>query len=86
MATLTAEQIEQKKQLLADKLNQMKALSEELEGAGIKELSDEELENVTGGLLIFDLLKSMFSSKPEIVKTLVEITKVVLDAKKKYNK
>jgi hypothetical protein len=49
MANLTAEQIEQKKQLLAEKLKQMKAIYEELVDAGAMELSEEELDGVAGG-------------------------------------
>ena len=40
MATLTAEQIEQKKQLLAEKVKQMKAIYDELVEAGAWPLSD----------------------------------------------
>ena len=61
MATLTAEQIEQKKQLLADKLNQMKALSEELNGADAVELSDQELEAVGGGEKLWEYADKLFS-------------------------
>lgn len=61
MATLTAEQIEQKKQLLADKLNQMKTLSEELNGADAVELSDQELEAVGGGEELWEYADKLFS-------------------------
>ena len=50
MATLTNEQIEQKKQLLAEKEQQMKALAQELKEAGAVELSDDDLDNVSGGV------------------------------------
>ena len=49
MATLTNEQIEQKKQLLAEKLKEMKAIYDELVEAGAIELSDDELDNAAGG-------------------------------------
>ena len=50
MATLTAEQIEQKKQLLAEKMKEMKAIYDELVEAGAIELSEDELDNAAGGL------------------------------------
>ena len=49
MTTLTNEQIEQKKQLLAEKMNEMKAIHDELVEAGALSLSDEDLEKVAGG-------------------------------------
>jgi len=49
MATLTKEQVEQKKQLLAEKLDQIKVIDQELKDSGIMELSEEELVEVTGG-------------------------------------
>ena len=61
MATLTAEQIVQKKQLLADKLNQMKALSEELNGADAVGLSDQELEAVGGGTALWEYVDKVVS-------------------------
>ncbi len=56
MATLSAEQIEQKKQLLAEKAKQMKAIYDELVEAGAIELSDEELDGVAGGGAFLDFL------------------------------
>ena len=50
MATLTNQQIEQKKQLLAEKMKEMKALYNELAEAGAIEISEEDLENVAGGI------------------------------------
>ena len=50
MATLTNEQIEQKKQLLAEKKEQMKTLAKELMEAGAIELSEKDLDNVSGGI------------------------------------
>ena len=53
MATLTNEQIEQKKQLLAEKMNEMKALYDELVEAGAIELSDDDLDKAAGGDPLF---------------------------------
>jgi hypothetical protein len=50
MATLTVEQIEQKKQLLTEKLKEMKTIYDELVEAGAIELTDEELEKAAGGV------------------------------------
>ena len=52
MATLTNEQIEQKKLLLAEKMNEMKSLYKELVEAGAIELSEEELDEISGGGLL----------------------------------
>ena len=49
MATLTNQQVEQKKQLLAEKMKEMKAIYNELAEAGAIEISDDDLENVAGG-------------------------------------
>ena len=49
MATLTVEQIEQKKQLLEEKVKQMKAIYDELVEAGAIELSEEDLDKAAGG-------------------------------------
>ena len=49
MATMTQAQIEQKKQLLAEKKKEMKASYDELAEAGAIEISDDDLENVAGG-------------------------------------
>lgn len=49
MANLTAEQIEQKKQQLAAKSREAKALYNELVEAGAMELSDDDLDAVAGG-------------------------------------
>ena len=50
---MTQEQIEQKKQLLAEKMKEVKALYDELKEAGAitpgKELSDDELDEIAGG-------------------------------------
>ncbi len=63
MATLTNQQIEQKKQLLAEKMKEMKAIYNELAEAGAIEISEEDLENVAGGIpgllpgSIFDIFR-----------------------------
>ena len=49
MAKLTAEQIEQKKQLLVEKMKEVKALYVELVEAGAVKLSDDELDEIAGG-------------------------------------
>ena len=49
MATMTQAQIEQKKQQLAEKMKEMKAIYNELAEAGAIEISDDDLENVAGG-------------------------------------
>ena len=49
MATLTAEQIEQKKQQLKKLDAEAKKLRDELVEAGAWPLSDDELDNVSGG-------------------------------------
>ena len=53
MATMTSEQIEQKRQLLAEKLKEMKAIYDELMEAGAWTLSDNDLDNVAGGYPFF---------------------------------
>ena len=59
MATMTNEQIEQKKQLLAEKLKEMKVISDELKDCGREMLSDDELDDVTGGSKIGDWLQGI---------------------------
>ena len=49
MATMTAEQIEQKKQLLEEKVKQMKAIYDELVEAGAIEISEDDLDKAAGG-------------------------------------
>ena len=61
MATLTAAEIEQKKQLLAEKMKEIKAIYDELVEAGaiepgsplategMQELSEDELDQTAGG-------------------------------------
>ena len=53
---MTNEQIEQKKQLLAEKMKEMKAIYDELVEAGAIELSDDDLDQAAGGGL-FKFLK-----------------------------
>ena len=62
MTTLTNEQIEQKKQLLAEKMKEMKAIYDELVEAGaitpdsplategMQELSEDDLDKAAGGV------------------------------------
>ena len=59
MATLTQEQIEQKQQLLVEKTNQMRAIIDELQEAGVIELSDEQLDGAVGGSKIGDWFKGV---------------------------
>lgn len=49
MAALTNEQIEQKKQQLAEIMKEAKALQEELMEAGAIPMDDDELDGVAGG-------------------------------------
>ena len=46
---MTNEQIEQKKQLLAEKTKEMKAIYDELVEAGAIELSEDDLNEAAGG-------------------------------------
>ena len=50
MATLTNEQIEQKKQLLEEKMKEMKAIYDELVEAGALPMDEDDLDNVAGGI------------------------------------
>ena len=67
MATMTNEQIEQKKQLLAEKLNEMKVISDELKDCGIEMLSDDELDDVAGGGKLGDWLSKIFGGAREVI-------------------
>ena len=49
MATLTAEQIEQKKQQLKQLSDEMNAIVKELQEAGAWPLNDDDLDEATGG-------------------------------------
>ena len=60
MATMTAERIEQKKILLAEKLKEMKAIYDELVEAGAIELTDEELDAIAGGGAVGDWFKGLW--------------------------
>ena len=51
MAALSKQQIEQKKQLLEEKLKEVKALHDELVEAGAIALSDDALDLAAGGHL-----------------------------------
>ena len=55
MATLTDQQIEQKKQLLAEKMKEAKAIYDELMEAGAVPMDDDELDQVAGGYYNKDL-------------------------------
>ena len=50
MATMTAEQIEQKKQQLKQLSDEMNALVKELQEAGAWPLDDDDLDNAAGGV------------------------------------
>ena len=50
MASLTTEQIQEKKLLIAEKLEAIRQLREELLSSGDTELTDEDLANVGGGI------------------------------------
>ena len=49
MATLTQEEIEQKKRLLKEKMDEMRAIHMELVEAGAYPLDDDELDGIAGG-------------------------------------
>ena len=51
MATLTNEQIEQKKQLLEEKTKEKKAIYDELVEAGAIALSEDDLDKAAGGVV-----------------------------------
>ena len=50
MATLTQEEIERKKRLLKEKMDEMHAIHVELMEAGAYPLDDDELDGVAGGI------------------------------------
>ena len=50
MASLTAEQIEQKKQQLKQLISEAEAIHKELVEAGADEFSDDELSQIAGGV------------------------------------
>ena len=52
MATMTNEQIEQKKQLLAEKMKEMKAIYDELVEAGALPLDEDDLDQAAGGIVL----------------------------------
>ena len=60
MATLTAAQIEQKKQQLKKLAEEARQLKDELVEAGAWPLSEDELDNVSGG----GLFSSLFNDWP----------------------
>ena len=53
MATMTAEQIEQKKQQLKQLAEEMKQLKDELVDAGALPMDEDDLDNVAGGNPLF---------------------------------
>ena len=57
MVALTKEQIEQKKQLLEEKMKQMKAIHDELVEAGAIELSEDALDKAAGGAYFTRIIK-----------------------------
>ena len=57
MATMTNEQIEQKKQLLEEKLKEMKAIYDELVEAGALPMDEDDLDKVAGGIPLFDIYR-----------------------------
>ena len=59
MATLTNEQIEQKKQLLEEKMKEMKAIYDELVEAGALPMDEDDLDNVAGGIPMFSPARRM---------------------------
>ena len=60
MATLTNEQLEQKKHLLADKVKEAKALCDQLMEAGAIEIPDEALDQAAGGYQIPHTTKAKY--------------------------
>ena len=57
MATLTTEQIEQKKLRLKQLAEEVKALKDELVEAGAWPMDEDELDQVAGGIPLFDIIK-----------------------------
>ena len=69
---MTNEQIEQKKQLLAEKVKEMKAIYDELVEAGAIELSDEELDKAAGGGKVWDWLNDHIKPVLETLKNVYD--------------
>ena len=57
MATMTAEQIEQKKQQLKQLAAEAKQLKDELVEAGAWPLDEADLDQAAGGIPLFDIIK-----------------------------
>lgn len=57
MSTLTAEQIQEKKLQIVEKLNEIKQLRDEIVAAGDTELTEDELDNINGGGALGDAFK-----------------------------
>ena len=54
---MTNEQIEQKKQQLKQLAEEVKALKDELVEAGAWPMDEDELDQVAGGIPLFDIIK-----------------------------
>ena len=57
MATLTNEQIEQKKQQLKQLSEEKNAIVKELQEAGAWPLDEADLDQAAGGIPLFDIIK-----------------------------
>ena len=57
MATMTAEQIEQKKQQLKQLSEEKNAIIKELQEAGAWPLEENDLDQAAGGIPLFDIIK-----------------------------
>ena len=57
MATMTAEQIEQKKLRLKQLSEEKNAIIKELQEAGAWPMDEDELDQVAGGIPLFDIIK-----------------------------
>ena len=57
MATMTAEQVEQKKQQLKQLSEEMNAIVKELQEAGAWPLDENDLDQAAGGIPLFDIIK-----------------------------
>ena len=67
MATMTNEQIEQKKKLLAEKMKEMKAIYDELVEAGAIELSEDDLDKAAGGAPFYETIGSHKVGPPTVL-------------------
>ena len=69
MATMTNEEMQQKKQLLEEKMKEVNSILGELKEAGAIELKDDELDQVTGGRGEYDDVKTI--SDPDLSQPLI---------------